>query len=192
MNTKKTPPDSQEEKDELTAEKTAETTEASQTGKIEEKPEKHKEKSAETHKKAQEELAAEKDKYLRLLAEYDNFRKRSQKERECVYSDVRADTALKFLPVYDNLERALKIETIDEAYSKGVDMILTQFKEIISNLGVCEIDAVTGTKFDPAIHNAVIHVEDENFGEGVITEEFQKGFKLGDKVIRCSIVKVAN
>ena len=173
----------------MSAEKAVETADASQTGKIEEK---HKDKSAETHKKVQEELAAEKDKYLRLLAEYDNFRKRSQKERECVYSDVRADTALKFLPVYDNLERALKIETVDEAYAKGVEMILTQFKEIIANLGVCEIEAGTGAKFDPAIHNAVIHVEDENFGEGTITEEFQKGFKMGDKVIRCSIVKVAN
>lgn len=192
MNTKKTPPDSQEAKDELTAEKTVDTAQASQTGKPEEKSEKHKDKAADAHKKAQEELAAEKDKYLRLLAEYDNFRKRSQKERECVYSDVRADTALKFLPVFDNLERALKIETVDEAYSKGVEMILTQFKEIIANLGVCEIEAGTGAKFDPAIHNAVMHVEDENFGEGVITEEFQKGFKLGDKVIRCSIVKVAN
>ena len=192
MSTKKTPPDSQEAEGELAAETATDTVETAEAGKSEEKSEKHKDKAAEAHKKAQEELAAEKDKYLRLLAEYDNFRKRSQKERECVYSDVRADTALKFLPVYDNLERALKIETVDEAYSKGVEMILTQFKEIITNLGVCEITASAGTKFDPAIHNAVMHIEDENFGEGVITEEFQKGFKLGDKVIRCSIVKVAN
>ena len=192
MSTKKTPPESQEAKDELASEKATDAPEASDTGKAEEKSEKHKDKAAEAQKKAQEELAAEKDKYLRLLAEYDNFRKRSQKERESTYSDVRADTALKFLPVYDNLERALKIETVDEAYSKGVEMIFTQFKEIIANLGVCEIPACPGTKFDPDIHNAVMHVEDESFGEGEISEEFQKGFKIGDKVIRCSIVKVAN
>ena len=192
MSTKKTPPDSHEAKDELASEKATDAAETSEAGKAEEKSEKHKDKATEVHKKAQEELAAEKDKYLRLLAEYDNFRKRSQKERESTYSDVRADTALKFLPVYDNLERALKIETVDEAYAKGVEMVLTQFKEIIANLGVCEIPACAGTKFDPEIHNAVMHVEDENFGEGVIIEEFQKGFKLGDKVIRCSIVKVAN
>lgn len=192
MSTKKTHPDSQEAKDELVAEKAADTVEAGEAGKPEEKSEKHKDKAAEAQKKAQEELAAEKDKYLRLLAEYDNFRKRSQKERESVYSDVRADTALKFLPVYDNLERALKIESADEAYSKGVEMIFTQFKEILTNLGVCEITACAGTKFDPEVHNAVMHVEDESFGESEIIEEFQKGFKLGDKLIRCSIVKVAN
>ena len=192
MSTKKTPPDSHEAKDELASEKSPDTVETAEAEKTDEKSDKHKDKAAEAHKKAQEELAAEKDKYLRLLAEYDNYRKRSQKERESTYSDVRADTALKFLPVYDNLERALKTETVDEAYAKGVDMILTQFKEIITNLGVCEIPACEGTKFDPEIHNAVMHVEDESFGEGVIIEEFQKGFKLGDKVIRCSIVKVAN
>ena len=192
MSTKKTPPDSQEAKNELVSEKVAEATENAEAGKAGDKVEKHKDKVSEAQKKALEELASEKDKYLRLLAEYDNFRKRSQKERESVYSDVRADTALKFLPVYDNLERALKTETADEAYAKGVEMVLTQFKEILSNLGVCEISACAGTKFDPEIHNAVMHVEDESFGEGEITEEFQKGFKLGDKVIRCSIVKVAN
>ena len=192
MSTKKTPPDSQEAKDELASEKAANTAETAEAGKTEDKSDKHKEKMTEAHKKVQEELASERDKHLRLLAEYDNFRKRSQKERESVYSDVRADTALKFLPVYDNLERALKIETADEAYAKGVEMVLSQFKEILANLGVCEITACAGTKFDPEIHNAVMHVEDDSFGEGEITEEFQKGFKLGDKVIRCSIVKVAN
>ena len=192
MSTKKTPPDSQEAKDKLAEETNAEASETAVTGKTEGKSDKHKDKSAEALKTAQEELAAEKDKYLRLLAEYDNFRKRSQKERENTYSDVRADTALKFLPVYDNLERALRIETADEAYRRGVEMVLAQFKEILTNLGVCEIEACAGTKFNPEIHNAVMHVEDESFGEGVITEEFQKGFKLGDKVIRCSMVKVAN
>ena len=137
-------------------------------------------------------LADEQDKYLRLAAEYDNYRKRSQKERETVYADVRSDTVEKFLPVYDNLGRALKQATTDEAYYKGVEMIMAQLKEIMANAGVTEIDAAAGTAFDPNIHNAVMHVEDEALGESVIVEEFQKGFKLGDKVLRCSIVKVAN
>ena len=138
------------------------------------------------------ELATEKEKCLRLMAEYDNFRKRSQKEKENIYSDVRGDTVIKFLPVYDNLERALKQETSDEAYSKGVEMIMTQLKEIMASLGVTEIPAEVGTVFDPALHNAVMHVEDESLGEGVIAEEFQRGFKLGDKVLRFSVVKAAN
>ena len=137
------------------------------------------------------ELAAEKDKHLRLLAEYDNFRKRSQKERENIYSDVRADTIIKLLPVYDNLERALKQETADEAYRKGVEMTMKQLEEILAKLGVTAIEAV-GKEFDPAVHNAVMHIEDENLGAGIVAQEFQKGFKLGDKVIRFSMVQVAN
>ena len=153
---------------------------------------KKKDKSSEELEKLKKELVDEKDKHLRVLAEYDNYRKRSQKERENIYADVRSDTIEKFLPVYDNLERALKQATTDEAYSKGVEMIMSQFKEIMANAGVVEIDAAAGTAFDPNIHNAVMHVEDEAFGESVIAEEFQKGFKLGDKVLRCSVVKVAN
>lgn len=145
----------------------------------------------EAHKLA-EELATEKDRCMRVMAEYDNFRKRSQKERENIYSDVRADTILKLLPVYDNLERALKAETEDEAYRKGVEMTMDQFREILEKMGVAEIDAKTGDKFDPTIHDAVMHVDDDSLGEGVIVEEFQKGFRLGDKVIRFSVVKVAN
>lgn len=145
----------------------------------------------EAHKLA-EELATEKDKGLRVLAEYDNFRKRSQKERENIYADVRADTLLKMLPVYDNLERALKVDTEDEAYRKGVEMTMDQFKEILDKMGVVVIDANTGDKFDPACHCAVMHVDDDSLGESVVVEEFQKGFKLGDKVIRFSVVKVAN
>ncbi len=145
----------------------------------------------EAHKLA-EELATEKDRCMRVMAEYDNFRKRSQKERENIYSDVRADTILKLLPVYDNLERALKAETEDEAYRKGVEMTMDQFKEILEKMGVAEIDAKTGDKFDPTIHDAVMHVDDDSLGEGVVVEEFQKGFRLGDKVIRFSVVKVAN
>ena len=153
---------------------------------------KKKDKSADELEKLKKELADEKDKYLRLAAEYDNYRKRSQKERENIYADVRSDTVEKVLPVYDNLERALKQATTDEAYSKGVEMIMSQFKEIMANAGVSEIDAAAGTAFDPNIHNAVMHVEDDTLGESVVVEEFQKGFKLGDKVLRCSVVKVAN
>lgn len=138
------------------------------------------------------ELASEKDKYLRLMAEYDNFRKRSQKERENIYSDVRGDTLLRFLPVYDNLERALKQETADEAYYKGVEMIMSQFREIMAALGATEIRAEAGERFNPEIHEAVTHVENDSLGEGIIVEEYQKGFKLGDKILRFSVVKVAN
>jgi len=131
------------------------------------------------------------DKYLRLLAEYDNFRKRSQKERDSLYGDIKADTVTRFLPVYDNLVRALAQSTEDEAYRKGVEMIMAQFDETLKNLGAIAIPSV-GEKFDPCRHNAVMHVEDDTKGENEIVEEFQKGFILGDKVIRCAMVKVAN
>ena len=136
-------------------------------------------------------LGAEKDKYLRLAAEYDNYRKRSQKERETVYADAKADTILQLLPVYDNLERALKAECSDGAFYKGVEMIMDQLMGIFAKLGV-EVIQTAGQTFDPALHNAVIHVEDENLGENVIAEEFQKGFTLNGKVIRFAMVKVAN
>lgn len=136
-------------------------------------------------------VAEEKEKYLRLAAEYDNFRRRTQKEKESLYGDIKADALTKFLPVYDNLERALKQETADEAYRKGVEMIMTQFVSTMEKLGVTEIEAL-GEKFDPAKHNAVMHVDDESFGENEVVEVFQKGFKLNDKVIRFAMVKVAN
>ena len=136
-------------------------------------------------------LAAEKDKYLRLAAEYDNFRRRSQKEKESIYADGKADTVLALLPVYDNLERALKAECTDPGFYKGVEMTMTQLTEILAKMGVTPIEAA-GQPVDPAEHNAVIHVEDENLGENVVAEEFQKGFKLNDKVIRFAMVKVAN
>jgi len=192
MTTKKTPPDSSKDNDEVISEETNQKQDESTNSGSEKDHKKKKDKASEELEKVQKELAAEKDKYLRLLAEYDNFRKRSQKERENIYTDVYADTVAKFLPIYDNLGRAVKQETCDEAYSKGVEMIMTQLKEIISKLGVTEIEAASGTVFDPAVHNAVMHIEDENFGESVVAEEFQKGFTLGDKVLRCSIVKVAN
>lgn len=142
-------------------------------------------------KKLQKALDDEKDRFLRLAAEYDNFRKRTQKEREGLYSEVKAETVMSFLPVYDNLERALGHETADEAFYKGVEMIMTGFREIMTKLGVTEIPAL-GETFDPQFHNAVMHVEDESKGAGEIVEELQKGFKLGDRVIRFTLVKVAN
>ena len=149
--------------------------------------------SAEEEKiaKLEEENADLNDRYLRVCAEYDNFRRRSQKEREALYSDIKADTVMKFLPVYDNLERALKQGTEDEAYRKGVEMIMNQFNATLEKLGVTEIDCL-GQKFDPALHNAVMHVDDEEKGENEIVEVFQKGFKIGDKVIRFAMVNVAN
>ena len=131
------------------------------------------------------------DKYIRLMAEFDNYKKRSVKERENIYTDVRVDTVTKFLPVYDNLERALKAETADEAYKKGVELTFNQLMDVFKKLGVEEIESV-GKTFDPNFHNAVMHVEDEEKGESEIVEEFQKGFKIGEKVIRFSMVKVAN
>jgi len=145
---------------------------------------------AETEK-VKTELAAEKDKYLRLMAEYDNFRKRSAREREALYADIKADTLLKLLPVYDNLERAVAQSTEDEAYRKGVEMTLTQFTETLASLGVTPIEAV-GQSFDPTLHNAVMHIDSPDHGEGEIVQEFQKGFKMGERVIRFSMVQVAN
>ena len=136
-------------------------------------------------------LAAEKDKYLRLAAEYDNYRRRSQKEKENVYSDGKADTVLQLLPVYDNLARALKAECSDPNFYKGVEMTMTQLLGIFEKLGVTPIEA-EGQPFDPAEHNAVVHVEDESLGENTVVEEFKKGFKLNDKVIRFAMVNVAN
>ena len=140
--------------------------------------------------KVKAELAETSDKYLRMLAEYDNYRRRSQKERESIYTDVRADTVTKFLPVYDNLSRAVQHET-DEETRKGVEAIFNQLKVILEGLGVAEIPAV-GKKFDPTVHEALLHIDDEKYGEGEIVLELEKGFKLGDKVIRFAKVQVAN
>ena len=142
-------------------------------------------------KSVSEEMALLNDKYLRICAEYDNYRKRTQKEKDNLYGDIRANVITSFLPVYDNLVRALAAETADDAYRKGVELILNQFNATLEKLGATEIKAV-GEKFDPAVHNAVMHVDDETKGENEVVEEFQKGFKLGDKVIRFSMVKVAN
>ena len=140
---------------------------------------------------AQAALEKEHDNYLRLAAEYDNFRKRSQKEKDDLYTVIKAETVGKFLPVYDNLERALAQETADEAYKKGVEMTMNQLVKVMEGLGVTSFGEI-GEAFDPARHNAVMHVEQEGLGENVIAEVFQKGFLVGEKVIRFAMVKVAN
>lgn len=136
-------------------------------------------------------LKAAEDRYLRLAAEYDNFRKRSARERDAIFADVRADTVLKFLPVYDNLLRAIAAMAEDDPGRKGVEMTLAQFETVLTKLNVTPIPAL-GEKFDPGFHNAVMHVEDGDLEENIIIEEFEKGFKMGDKIIRFSMVKVAN
>ena len=136
-------------------------------------------------------LTDQEDKFLRLAAEYDNYRRRSQKEKESAWADSKAETAAAFLPVYDNLERALKQPTADEAYKKGVEMTMNQLREVLSKLGIEEIPAL-GETFDPNVHNAVMHVDDPEAGESAIVEVFQTGFKSGDKVVRFAMVKVAN
>ncbi len=135
-------------------------------------------------------LAETNDKYLRMLAEYDNYRRRSAKERESIYADVRADTVKKFLPVYDNLARAIQHET-DEETRKGVEGIFNQLRSILEGLGVKEIETV-GKKFDANLHDALLHIQDDKYGEGEIVLELEKGFMLGDKVIRFAKVQVAN
>lgn len=142
--------------------------------------------------KALEEAAAkDKDRYLRLLAEYDNFRKRSIQEKDAASAGATAKAALEIISVIDNFERAMDAECSDENYKKGVEMIYNQFTDVIKKLGVEEIDAL-GQKFDPNLHNAVNHVEDENFGENTVCQVYQKGYRLGDRVIRCAMVVVAN
>ena len=140
----------------------------------------------------QKKLEALNDKYMRTLAEYDNYRKRSIREKEAIYPEAKADAAAKFLPVMDNLERALGIETEKNAFYEGVELVKKQLEEVFKNLGVEAISAEAGEEFNPELHNAVMHVEDGDYGESVIVEELQKGYKLGDRVLRHSMVKVAN
>ena len=139
----------------------------------------------------EEKYNAEHDAHLRLAADYDNFRKRSLKEKEQSYGNGKADAVEKLLPVYDNLERALNQPTEDAAYKKGVEMTMTQLVSILNGLGV-EIFGEPGETFDPNIHNAVMHTEDDSVAENTITQVFQKGFKLGDKIVRFAMVQVAN
>ena len=139
----------------------------------------------------EEKYNAERDAHLRLAADYDNYRKRTLKEKEQSYTNGKSDAVAKMLPVYDNLERALNQETTDAAYKKGVEMTMAELIKIFTALGV-EIYGQVGEAFDPNLHNAVMHTEDENLGENVIRMVFQKGFKIGDKVVRFAMVQVAN
>ena len=139
----------------------------------------------------EEKYNAEHDAHLRLAAEYDNFRKRTIKEKEASYGNGKADAVAKMLPVYDNLERALNQETSDTAYKKGVEMTMNELVKIFTSLGV-EIFGNVGDAFDPNLHNAVMHIENEELEENSISAVFQKGFKIGDKVVRFAMVQVAN
>ena len=138
-----------------------------------------------------EALAAAEDKFLRLAAEYDNYRKRTAKEKEGIWMEAKAQTVAAFLPVYDNLERALKQETADEAYKKGVELTMKGLQDAMTKLGV-ELIPAQGEVFDPNFHNAVMHVDDDTAEENTVVEVFQQGFKCGEKVIRFAMVKVAN
>ena len=139
----------------------------------------------------EEKYNLERDAHLRVAAEFDNFRKRTIKEKEASYGLGRADAVAKMLPIYDNLERALNQETADAAYKKGVEMTMNELLKIFGTLGV-EVFGNVGDEFDPNLHNAVMHIDDENLGENVIAQVFQKGFKIGDKVVRFAMVQVAN
>ena len=169
----------------------AEEVPANKADKKEAKKEKEPKEKKETKKEIEADLAAEKDKYLRLLAEYDNYRRRSTREREAIYADVRCDTLKKFLPVYDSLSRALAQTPADDPARKGLEGIMNQYNTALNQLGVTAIEAV-GQPFDANRHNAVMHIEDDAYGEGVVVEEFEKGFCIGDRVLRYSVVKVAN
>ena len=139
----------------------------------------------------EEKYNAEHDAYLRLAAEFDNFRKRTAKEKEASYQNGKADAVEKLLPVYDNLQRALNQETQDAAYKKGVELTMTELMKILNSLGV-EVFGQAGDVFDPNLHNAVMHTDDEAFPENTITQVFQQGFKMGEKIVRFAMVQVAN
>ena len=139
----------------------------------------------------EEKYNAEHDAHLRLAAEYDNFRKRTAREKEQSYTNGKSDAVVKLLPVYDNLERALNQPTEDAAYKKGVEMTMNELVKILTGLGV-EIFGQSGDTFDPNLHNAVMHTEEEGVAENTVTQVFQKGFKLGDKIVRFAMVQVAN
>lgn len=163
-------------------EQTPETTEETQQEAVEE--------AVETNP-FEEKYNAEHDSLLRLAAEYDNFRKRTIKEKEASYGNGKADAVAKILPVYDNLERALNQPTEDAAYKKGVELTMNELVKILTGLGV-EIFGAPGDTFDPNLHNAVMHTEDESLPENTIAQVFQKGFKMGEKVVRFAMVQVAN
>lgn len=138
-----------------------------------------------------EQLAQLNEKYVRMLAEYDNFRKRSQKEKDAIYPRATADTVEKFLPIVDNFERAMSASCTDETFKKGMDMIFQSFMNTLTSLNV-EMIGETGETFDPNLHNAVMHIEDEQYGDNEIVQVLQKGYRIGDRVVRYAMVQVAN
>ena len=198
--TKQSTPEEEKPHTEETAEK-ADTAKKSEKEEKTEKGKKKKEKEKtytltreqmEAAELAVKQLNTVKDQFTRLTAEYDNFRKRTAKEKQSLYQDAKADTVKEFLAVYDNLERAVATEGDDDSpHKKGLEMIFHQFQELLKKLGVTEIEA-KGKEFDPERHSAVMHIDDENFGENEVSQVFQAGFLLGDKVIRHAVVQVAN
>ena len=187
------PEDVQEETEPVPEQEAEETAEAPEAP---ESPEPVEEKAKEEPKKEPKKdpgqlLAEAADKYLRLAAEYDNYRKRTAKEKEGIWDEAKARTVAAFLPVYDNLERALKQDTADEAYKKGVELTMKGLQDALTGLGV-EVIPALGETFDPNRHSAVMHVDDEEAGENTVVEVFQQGFLCGEKVIRFAMVKVAN
>lgn len=157
----------------------------------EEAEEAPKEEEQSEEEKLKAELLEQKDKYLRVMAEYDNFRKRTAKERLELISTAKADAVTQILPVIDNFERALSAQTQDETYKAGIEMIFKQFGDVLKNLGIEEINPL-GETFDPNVANAVNQIEDENLGENEVAQVFQKGYRIGDKVLRYAMVVVAN
>ena len=191
---KTTAPAPEEQETPVTAGETTPAPEAQEVPPQEPTPETPAEAPAEAPAPAEDweaKYTAERDSHLRLAAEYDNFRKRTIKEKEASYGNGKADAVAKLLPVYDNLERALNQPTEDAAYKKGVELTMNELVKIFTGLGV-EIFGNPGDEFDPNLHNAVMHIDDENLGENVISQVFQKGFKIGDKVVRFAMVQVAN
>ena len=191
---KTTAPAPEEQETPVTAGETTPAPEAQEVPPQESTPETPAEAPAEAPAPAEDweaKYTAERDSHLRLAAEFDNFRKRTIKEKEASYGHGKADAVAKLLPVYDNLERALNQPTEDAAYKKGVELTMIELVKIFTGLGV-EIFGNPGDEFDPNLHNAVMHIDDENLGENVISQVFQKGFKIGDKVVRFAMVQVAN
>ena len=158
---------------------------------VDEKEKEEKEQGTPEEQKAKEELDNMSDRLKRLMAEFDNFKKRTAKEREMLYSSILGDIANKLLPVLDNLEKAANAETEDTNYKQGIDLVLKQYQDLLKSLGIQEIESI-GKTFDPELHEAVSMVTDEGLGEKEIKEEFRKGYKIGERVIRHAMVIVAN
>ena len=172
-------------------EKAAEAETEAADPKAEKKEKKESARLAEELSKKEAELAEAKDKYLRMMAEYDNYRKRSQKERDGIYTDAVSDVLGAILPIADNLERAAQYKEEPEKVAQGLQMISKSLSELLAKFGV-EQFGEAGDTFDPNLHNAIMHAEDEAYGEGEILEVFQRGYRKGDRIIRYAMVKVAN